>query len=58
MLTYAGEYKIALVEYQPPNEFGQDGYAPALTNFSQRRISTPSLSMLTHSAVSFNTDVC
>lgn len=23
----AGEYKIALVKYLPPNEFGQDGYA-------------------------------
>jgi hypothetical protein len=31
MLTNAGEYKIALVEYQPPNEFGQDGYATTLT---------------------------
>ena len=26
----AGHYKIALVEYQPPNEFGQDGYATQL----------------------------
>jgi len=27
----AGHYKVALVEYQPPNEFGQDGYATMLT---------------------------
>jgi hypothetical protein len=30
MPTEAGEYKIALVEYQPPNEFGQDGYPTKL----------------------------
>jgi len=26
----AGTYKIAVVQYQPPNEFGQDGYATVL----------------------------
>jgi len=30
MPTAAGEYKIAMVEYQPPNEFGQDGYTTQL----------------------------
>jgi len=27
-----GTYKIAIVQYQPPNEFGQDGYATVLTD--------------------------
>ena len=26
----SGQYKVAIVYYQPPNEFGQDGYGTTL----------------------------